>query len=597
VVASAAALLLVVSAGGAAVAGALPAPFFSAGGVCSAPAKSMPASTGPLAADRGPFLLRVTAPEAPGTLGAGDDWTRVGGAGVAWAYDSTTYPRGDSIDTTVGCPSSTGAIPWTVELFEIPAPPVTFTGVQRYSSTDGKPSVVAFRAAAGEEYTVELQLTQGAVTLARRTQDEYRTLNPVDPSTAHDFASSGSFPFGYLDGGQTGFISVAPHDGPAAGWQLTVRQLPVRLTDLSTSRPFVTPGTVVRLGYQTSGDAAVDAAVVDAAGNTVRTLASRLDVARGPHTISWDGLSSDGRPVRDGKYQFRVHTSDPAGNEQTATLPLVVDVTGVTAADRAGNRTLDQGTFVVPATPQEEARVGNLTAELFYAHSRSYPITFTDVRILILRAGRAVLEQRVPLERGSQLGPASYGTKTRSVWIRDLDHDGEPEVVLDLYWGGAHCCFVTRVYRYDPRRDTYVASSHVWGDIRERIQDLDHDGKPELISADDRFAYRFTAYAFSGLPVQVWSYARGNFSDITRRFPRLIASDAERQWRYSRLDGSRYHEYAGFLAAWAADEYSLGHATQVERTLDDAGRRGELGGAPAAWIRNLEHFLASTGYR
>jgi hypothetical protein len=31
--------------------------------------------------------------------------------------------------------------------------------------------------------------------------------------------------------------------------------------------------------------------------------------------------------------------------------------------------------------------------------------------------------------------------------VRDLDGDGEPEVLVDFYWGGVHCCFYTDVYR------------------------------------------------------------------------------------------------------------------------------------------------------
>ena len=111
---------------------------------------------------------------------------------------------------------------------------------------------------------------------------------------------------------------------------------------------------------------------------------------------------------------------------------------------------------------------------------------------------------------------------------------------------------------------------------------------------------RFTAFAFSGAPIQIWSYAAGRFTDVTRRFPKQIAADAAKEWRYSLEAGRRYHERRGFLAAWAADQYLLGHKARVARTLAGAAKRGELNGgepaSPAAFIRALERLLRSTGY-
>ena len=89
--------------------------------------------------------------------------------------------------------------------------------------------------------------------------------------------------------------------------------------------------------------------------------------------------------------------------------------------------------------------------------------------------------------------------------MRDLDGDHEPEVVLDLFWGGAHCCWWTRVYRLDRARGTYVPLNHWWGDAkaRSRLRDLDHDGVPEFVAADDRFTE--LSY-FSADPIQIWDW-------------------------------------------------------------------------------------------
>ena len=56
--------------------------------------------------------------------------------------------------------------------------------------------------------------------------------------------------------------------------------------------------------------------------------------------------------------------------------------------------------------------------------------------------------------------------------IIDLDGDGEPEVLVDLYTGGAHCCWATLFLRWDGH--TYRSMQHLWGDPSYDLSDLDH---------------------------------------------------------------------------------------------------------------------------
>ena len=63
--------------------------------------------------------------------------------------------------------------------------------------------------------------------------------------------------------------------------------------------------------------------------------------------------------------------------------------------------------------------------------------------------------------------------------------------------------------------------AHFWGNASSSptMADLDGDGRPELVSTDDRFAYDFNGYAGSVRPIQIWSFARGAFHDVTRGHP------------------------------------------------------------------------------
>ena len=230
--------------------------------------------------------------------------------------------------------------------------------------------------------------------------------------------------------------------------------------------------------------------------------------------------------------------------------------------------------------------------------SGAAPTPYSDVRLTIRRAGRVFLDRRVDALLCGTLCWPGFATGAPTLAVRAIENDGSPDVALSLYSGGAHCCYIELVYRYDPGTQTYAVVQRVFGDPPARLATI--SGASVFISADDRFAYRFAAYAFSGLPLQIWSVASGSFVDVTRRHPARVAADAKRWWRVFR-DNVRQHLGDGALAAWAADEELLGRGAAMRATLAAQERTGALrndGGGPggAAFIRALEQFLTRTGY-
>ena len=117
---------------------------------------------------------------------------------------------------------------------------------------------------------------------------------------------------------------------------------------------------------------------------------------------------------------------------------------------------------------------------------------------------------------------------------------------------------------------TYAVVQRDFGDPGSRIEQL--AGGLVFLSADERFAYTFTSFAFSGLPLAIWSFASGRFVDVTARFPVQLAADATRQYR-AFLANRRQGLGLGFIAAWAADE-------EVPARLHERARqRGQLASA------------------
>jgi subtilisin-like proprotein convertase family protein len=271
-------------------------------------------------------------------------------------------------------------------------------------------------------------------------------------------------------------------------------------------------------------------------------------------------------------------------------------------AGAAGTLRCWQMTLSRDVVQTQRASRGKTEAALSFRETHD---VYRAVRLRISRRGTTLLDaapKRVHPCACPGDGPAG-SQRESSVRVRDLDGDGEPEVLVDFYSGGAHCCFYTDVYRYAPRARTYRPTVGFWGDLSPRLLDLGSDGRPEFMTGDDRFAYVFTAFAASAFPIRILRFDHGRFVDVTRRFPRLVRRDAAQLYRGYRSElRSSSRDVRGILAAWLADQYLLGRAPAGWRVLERAERRGELGRKPDTWpvgkayLRKLRAFLRRTGY-
>jgi len=246
----------------------------------------------------------------------------------------------------------------------------------------------------------------------------------------------------------------------------------------------------------------------------------------------------------------------------------------------------------------QHAHAGNVTAAFSYQGAMMNP---RHERLRITRAGHLAYDQPVHSQFcGSTCWPGASG----SLHVLDLEHNGRPDVVLDLFSGGAHCCFIEQVFSYDSHRHTYVKTERNFWDPGATIVDLGHNGRYEFRSADDSFAYEFTAFAASGMPIQIFTFSNHRFHNVTRHYPALIARDAA-AWMaaFQQQAHSGYQATTGIVAAWAADEDMLGHSAQVSAFLSAQARAGHLnsgtGGvlpSGSRYVRALQKFLHKHGY-
>lgn len=185
-----------------------------------------------------------------------------------------------------------------------------------------------------------------------------------------------------------------------------------------------------------------------------------------------------------------------------------------------------------------------------------------------------------------------------SLKVGDLDADGEAEVIVDTFSGGAHCCTTARIYSFRPATGTYRrARSYNFGNGGYQLRDLSGDGRLLFSADDDAFAYAFASYAASARPPKVlaFSTATGRFTDMTRRFPALIRKDAAYLLKEIRkAKAAPDHEIQGALAAYVAEQYLLGKGSVGKAELARA-RKHRL--TAVGFQTHLLTFLKAAGYR
>ena len=230
----------------------------------------------------------------------------------------------------------------------------------------------------------------------------------------------------------------------------------------------------------------------------------------------------------------------------------------------------------------ERAESGKVRAEFSYDEAE---YCIENLKLKVIRDGQTLLEQ--------PLSPENGACRFSGLQVRNLDANPEPEVIVDLYTGGAHCCNFSVIYRYDSARKEYTSVEHWWGNTGYEFKDLNQDTIPEFNSYDDRFAYAFASYAGSSYPLQIWQYRDGKMVDITRSYPELIYNDAYQLWqRYSEYKNEYPEVGRGALAAYLADKYLLGQSEDGWQRVRQAYQESDR----ESFFADLRKFLQETGY-
>jgi len=92
----------------------------------------------------------------------------------------------------------------------------------------------------------------------------------------------------------------------------------------------------------------------------------------------------------------------------------------------------------------------------------------------------------------------------------DITGDGNPEIVVSHWSGGAHCCFDYYVFSLGEEFNL-IQKFEIDDCSAATFEDLDNDGIFEFIGADFAFAYWHASFANSPAPQVVLKYADGEY--------------------------------------------------------------------------------------
>ncbi|HEY3249526.1 MAG TPA: hypothetical protein VGK25_00265 [Ignavibacteria bacterium] len=108
-----------------------------------------------------------------------------------------------------------------------------------------------------------------------------------------------------------------------------------------------------------------------------------------------------------------------------------------------------------------------------------------------------------------------------SITAEDLNADGNKEILIETYTGGAHCC--TSLYIASIKHNIFKYTDTVyWGNCGFEVKDLNNDGKKEIIGCNDMFAYYFTNFAESRFPMIIYGFKKNSLIVVNKNFKALI---------------------------------------------------------------------------
>jgi hypothetical protein len=162
---------------------------------------------------------------------------------------------------------------------------------------------------------------------------------------------------------------------------------------------------------------------------------------------------------------------------------------------------------------------------------------------------------RIVAREGDARYPATAG-------LVEMDPANDtPEVYLEAFSGGAHCCTEIEVLTKTESSEWAPVDLDSFEGGGGLVADADGDGRYEVVAADDAFAYAFGCYACTSRPLKILGVEGGEKRDRTFD-PRF--QERHRQYLAQMEEGMTPDDATnGFLAGWVAEKIVLGEGAEA----------------------------------
>lgn len=247
------------------------------------------------------------------------------------------------------------------------------------------------------------------------------------------------------------------------------------------------------------------------------------------------------------------------------------------------------GILVPVAWSARTAATNSVSASIAYTDgSKSKVPVWKDITITITRNAGVVVDKRLLPEDARD----SVFTAPKLLAV-DLDDDGDAEVIVDVFTGGADCCRRSVIFHREG--DSYADEIVDWSDTSYRLADVLGKSSPEFLASDSRFPKAWDSDARG--PLQIFAFRDGALRDVSRRVPRQLRRDARihlKAWRAMRR--KKAGDARPVVAAYVADLVRLGKVSEAREAVRSAARAHELHASAGNFERLLDRKLISWGY-
>jgi hypothetical protein len=184
---------------------------------------------------------------------------------------------------------------------------------------------------------------------------------------------------------------------------------------------------------------------------------------------------------------------------------------------------------------------------------------------------------------------------------KDITGDGKANLVVSEWTGGMHCAYLSYIFQIDAEFRQVAAVNGLHSE--PRFEDLDRDGKLEILLDDWTFAYWWTCFADSPAPRVILRYCSGAYKPATDLMRKPAPTQREMEEHLHRVrKGEGWAEKNGYyettppshLWGYMLDLIYSGNAVSAWKFLDRAWPQSMAG--KDEFVRAFKEQLATSEY-